>query len=113
MGGGAAIATGTVSGTKTTDAAYQLVSWSISATAATGTNTIKIWNKAYSTAIPTIANVINTSGVSLSSATSVYSTTISDFTDTVFAAQDQFRCAITAVDGTATDLTVTLYGIRL
>jgi len=112
-GGGSAISTTTVAGTKTIDAAYVLYAYAINATAATGTNTVKIWAKAYSTAIPTIANVINTSGVSLSSGTAVYSTTITDFTDTTFAAQDQFRCAVTAVDGAATDLTVTLYGIRL
>lgn len=112
-GGGAAISTGTISGTSTSGAAYTLTGWSISATGATGTNTITIWNKAYSTAIPTVANVINTSGVSLTTGTSVYSTTLTDFTDTTFAAQDQFRCAVTAVDGTATDLTVTLYGTRL
>lgn len=112
-GAGAAITTGTISGTSTSANAFTLTGWSISATAASGTITVKIWNKAYSTAIPTISNVINTSGISLSSGTAIYSTTLSDFTDTSFAAQDQFRCAITAVDGAATDLTVTLYGTRL
>jgi hypothetical protein len=111
--GSGAITTGTVPGTKTLAAAYRLTGWSISATAASGTTTVRFWAKAYSTAIPTVANVINTSGVSLTTGTSVYSTTLSDFTDTTFAAQDQIRCSVTAVDGTATDLTVTLYGIRL
>jgi hypothetical protein len=95
-----------------TDGAYTLTGYSISATGATGTITVTFWNKAYSTAIPTVANIINTSGVSLTTATSIYSTTLTDFTDTSYAAQDQFRCAVTAVDGTATDLTVTLYGTR-
>lgn len=112
-GGGSAITTGTVSGTSTIPYACTLTGWSISATAATGTNTIKIWNVATGTAIPTISNVINTSGVSLTTGTNVKSATLSDFTDTTYAAYDMFRCAVTAVDGAATDITVTLYGTRL
>lgn len=112
-GGGSAITTGTINGTSMTDGPYTLTGYSISATGATGTTTVTFWAKAYSTAIPTVANIINTSGVSLTTGTSVYSTTLTDFTDTTFAAQDQFRCAVTAVDGSATDLTVTLYGTRL
>lgn len=109
-GSGSPITADTISGTAIIGAGYTLTAYSISATGATGTITVKIWRKAYSTAIPTSANSINTSGVSLTTGTSVYSTTLTDFTDTTFAAQDQFRCAITAVDGAATDLTVTLYG---
>lgn len=109
-GGGAAIVTGTVSGTARIPNACTLTGWSITATAASGTNTVKFWNTATGTAIPTIANVINTSGVSLTTGTAVASATLSDFTDTSYAAGDMIRCAITAVDGTATDLTVTLYG---
>lgn len=111
-GGGAAIATGTVAGTARIPFACTLTGYSITATAATGTNTIKIWAKASGTAIPTIADVINTSGVSLSTGTAVASATLTDFTDTTYAAGDMMRCAITAVDGAATDLTVTLYGTR-
>jgi hypothetical protein len=111
-GGGAAITTGTVSGTARLPFACTLTGWSISATAATGTNTVKIWNKATGTAIPTISDVINTSGISLTTGTAVASSTLSDFTDTSYAAGDMMRCAITAVDGAATDLTVTLYGTR-
>lgn len=112
-GGGAAITTGTVSGTKRLPFPCTLTGYSITATGATGTTTIKIWCVADGTAIPTISNVINTSGVSLSTGTAVKNTTLSDFTDTTYAALDMMRCAITAVDGTATDLTVTLYGTRL
>lgn len=112
-GGGSAITTGTVAGTSTANSGFTLTGWSISATGATGTNTIKIWNAATGSAIPTIANVINTNGVSLTTGTTVYSTTLTDFTDQTYAAQDLFRCAITAVDGTATDLTVTLFGTKL
>lgn len=111
-GGGAAIATGTISGTARLPYACTLTGYSISATAATGTTTVKFWVKATGTAIPTIADVVNTSGVSLTTGTSVASATLSDFTDTAYAAGDMVRCAITAVDSAATDLTVTLYGTR-
>lgn len=109
-GGGSAIATGTVSGTARIPNACTLTGWSITATGATGTVTVKFWNTATGTAIPTIANVINTSGVSLTTGTAVASSTLTDFTDTSYAAGDMIRCAITAVDSAATDLTVTLYG---
>lgn len=112
-GGGSAVTTGTVAGTSTVPFACTLTAWSITGTAASGTNTVKFWNVATGTAIPTIANVINTSGVSLTTGTAVKSATLTDFTDTTYAAFDMFRCAVTAVDGTATDLTITLYGTRL
>lgn len=112
-GNGSAVTTGTVAGTARIPFACTLSGWSITGTAASGTNTIKIWNTATGTAIPTISNVINTSGVSLTTGTAVNSTTLSDFTDTTYAQYDMMRCAVTAVDGTATDLTITLYGVRL
>ena len=67
-----------------------------------GTVTVKFWKVAGGTALPTVANVISTSGVSLSSGTRVRSTTVSDFTDTAVAAQDQVAATITAVAGGAT-----------
>jgi hypothetical protein len=112
-GGGSAITTGTVAGTARVPFACTLTGYSITATAATGTNTIKIWAKATATSIPVTGDSINTSGVSLSTGTAVASATLSDFTDTVYAAGDMMRCSVTAVDGAATDLTVTLYGTRL
>lgn len=112
-GGGSAITAVTIPGTARIVNACTLTGYSITATGATGTITVTFWVVATGTAIPTIANVINTSGVSLTTGTAVASGTLSDFTDTVFGALDLARCTATAVDGTATDLTVTLYGTLL
>lgn len=65
----------------------------------TGTITIKTWKKAAGTAIPTVADVISTSGVSLSTGTAVQSTTTSDFTTTAVAAGDMFAFTVTAISG--------------
>jgi hypothetical protein len=63
----------------------------------TGTITVKFWKIATGTAIPTVSNVINTSGVSISSGTAIQSTTMSDFTTTAVAAYDIMAMDITAV----------------
>ncbi len=70
-----------------------------------GTCTLKVWKKATGTAIPTIADVINTSGVSLATGTHIDSTTVTDFTTTTVSVGDQFMAQITAVSGGATDIT--------
>ncbi len=70
-----------------------------------GTCTLKVWKKATGTAIPTIADVINTSGVSLATGTHIDSSTVSDFTTTTISIGDQFMAQITAVSGGATDIT--------
>lgn len=62
-----------------------------------GTITLKTWKIATGTAIPTSANSISTSGVSISSGTAIHSTTVSDFTSTAVAANDIVAAAITAV----------------
>lgn len=62
-----------------------------------GTCTIKTWKKATGTAIPTVADVISTSGVSLSTGTLVRSTTVSDFTSTTVTANDVFIIQATSV----------------
>lgn len=62
-----------------------------------GTCTIKTWKKATGTAIPTVADVISTSGVSLSTGTLVRSATVSDFTSTTVTANDVFIIQATAV----------------
>lgn len=73
--------------------AYQL--W-----ADTGTFTVKFWKIATGgTALPTVANVINTSGVALSTGTKVRSTTLSDFTTATITALDFGAVTITAVSG--------------
>ncbi len=69
-----------------------------------GTCTLKVWKKATGTAIPTIADVINTSGVSLATGTHIDSATVTDFTTTTVSIGDQFMAQITAVSG-ATDIT--------
>jgi hypothetical protein len=79
-----------------------ITGYSISADS--GTCTLKTWKKANGTAIPTIADVISTSGVSLSTGTHIRSSTVSDFTTTTVTAGDMFMAQVTAVSG-ATDIT--------
>ncbi len=55
-----------------------ITAWTILVDA--GTCTIKVWKIAAGTAIPTVSNNINTSGVAISTGTAVHSTTVSDFT---------------------------------
>jgi hypothetical protein len=73
----------------------------------TGTLTFKMWKIAAGTAKPTVANVINTSGISISSGTNIRSTTLSDFTSTTVTARDIGAITLTAVSG-ATQATITL-----
>jgi hypothetical protein len=75
--------------------ACTLSAWDIVVDA--GTVTWKIWRVNGGTAIPTSANSINTSGVSLATGTAVHSTTMSDFTSTTLAAGDRLAANITAV----------------
>lgn len=104
-GGGVAITTGKIKGYYTAPFAGAITAWSIGADA--GTCTVKVWKIATGTAVPTVANVINTSGVALSSGTYVRSTTLSDFTTVAVAANDIFAFTITAV-ATATEITFQL-----
>ena len=94
-GGGSAISTGKVKGYWTCPFAGTIAGYNISVD--TGTCTVKTWKVATGTAVPTIANVISTSGVAISSGTHVTSTTTSDFTTTTVAAGDIFAWDITAV----------------
>lgn len=79
-----------------------ITGYSISAD--TGTCTLKTWKKANGTAIPTIADVISTSGVSLATGTHIRSSTVSDFTTTTVTAGDMFMAQVTATSG-PTDIT--------
>ena len=63
----------------------------------TGTITVKFWKVATGTGIPTISNVINTSGVGIASGTAIHSTTLTDFTSTAVAANDMIAMVVTAV----------------
>jgi hypothetical protein len=62
-----------------------------------GTITVKFWKIATGTAIPTVSNVINTSGVGIATGTAIHSATVSDFTTTAVAANDIMAMAVTAV----------------
>lgn len=101
-GGGSAL-TARTSPPQTIPFACTISAWNIMAD--TGTATVKVWKVATGTAIPTVSNSINTSGVSLSSGTAVRSTTLTDFTSTAVSANDIFRIDLTTV-ATATMVTV-------
>lgn len=62
-----------------------------------GTITVKFWKVATGVAIPTVGNVINTSGVAISANTAIHSTTVTDFTTTTVAANDIMAMNVTAV----------------
>lgn len=64
-----------------------------------GTFTVKFWKVADGTAIPTVANVINTAGVGLATGTRLKSFTTSDFTTTTVSAYEAGAVTITAVSG--------------
>jgi hypothetical protein len=104
-GGGSALSTGKIKGFVVVPFGATITGWSITADA--GTATVKCWKIATGTAKPTIADVINTSGVSLGSGTHVRSSTVSDFTTTTIAAGDILAFDLTAV-ATATELTFNL-----
>ena len=104
-GAGSAIPTGKVAGYVTVPFAATIVGYSIMAD--TGTCTIKTWKKASGTAVPTVSDNISTSGVSLSTGTTVTSTTTSDFTTTAIAAGDILAFNITSL-ASATELTFQL-----
>lgn len=84
---GSALTAGTTTtGYFTIPFACTITGWNIVVDA--GTATFKVWRKATGTAIPTAADSINTSGISISSGTAVHSATVTDFTSTAIAAND-------------------------
>lgn len=104
-GGGSAISTGKVKGYFVFPDAATITGWNI--TVDTGTVTVKVWKIAAGTAKPTSSDSINTSGVSISSGTSIRSSTLSDFTTTSIAAGDIVAYNIEAVSG-VTEMTFEL-----
>jgi hypothetical protein len=100
------ISTGKLNGYFTVPFNGTITGWSLSVD--TGTVTVKFWKKAAGTAVPTVSDNINTSGVSLSTGTHVRSTTVSDFTTTAVTAGDIIAVNITALTGTITDFSGTL-----
>jgi hypothetical protein len=91
------VATGKTKGFYTHPVAATLVGWNLAVDA--GTATVTIWKIAAGTAVPTVANSISTSGVSISTGTAVQSTTMTDFTTTAVTANDIFAYNISAVSG--------------
>ena len=96
-GGGSAVTTGQKGTYPVCVYAGTITAYTI--TVDTGTCTAKFWKKATGTAIPTVSDNINTSGVAISSGTVIRSTTVSDFTTTAVAANDIFALNLTAVSG--------------
>ncbi len=94
-GNGSALTTGQQVGYRRFPQAGTITGWNIGVD--TGTCTIRVWKRATGTAVPTVANNINTSGVAISSGTYVFSATVSDFTTTAVAAGDIFVFEIFAV----------------
>ena len=95
-GGGSALSAGKVVYLRT-PFACTIVSWSIASTTAE-TDTVALWRVATGgTALPTSSNSISTAGVSLTSGTAAYSTTLTDFTSTAIAANDWLAASLTAV----------------
>jgi hypothetical protein len=99
------VVTGKTKGFYTHPTAATLVGWNMALDS--GTATIRVWKIAAGTAVPTVANNINTAGVSISSGTAVQSSTMTDFTTTAVAANDIFAFEITAVSS-ATEMTFEL-----
>lgn len=93
--GSALTAGSTTTGYLTVPFACTIAGWNIMVDA--GTVTFKVWRKATGTAIPTSADSINTSGISLSTGTAVHSTTVTDFTSTAIAANDILAFNISTV----------------
>jgi hypothetical protein len=58
-----------------------------------------VWKIATGPDAPTVANSINTSGVSISTGTHFLSSTLTDFTSTAVAANDIYIVSLTAVSG--------------
>lgn len=96
-GGGSAVTTGQKGTYPVCVYAGTITAYTI--TVDTGTCTAKFWKKATGTAIPTVSDNINTSGVAISSGTVIRSTTVSDFTTTTVTANDIFALNLTAVSG--------------
>lgn len=64
-----------------------------------GSATVKFWKLAKGAGLPTVANVINTSGISTTFGADPNSTVVSDFTTLAVAAHDKIAMTVTAVSG--------------
>jgi hypothetical protein len=91
----------------TVPAACSIASWDIDVSP-TDTATVKTYKVATGTTYPTSTNSISTTGVSISIGGHLHSTNLTDFTTTSAAAYDVFAFALTAVGGSATQVTFSL-----
>ncbi len=67
------------------------------------TATFKVWRIATTgTAVPTVSNSINTSGISIATGSLLRTTSLGDFTSLVIAAEDALAVNLVSVGGTAT-----------
>lgn len=73
-----------------------------------GTVTVAFWKVSGGTAIPTSANSISTSGLTLSSGSQLQSSTFSDFTTTTINQNDIMTMAIVAISGSVSSVTAVL-----
>jgi hypothetical protein len=105
--GSVLVSSATAIGGFTVPAACTIASWDIDLSPS-DTATVKTYKVATGTTHPTSTNSISTSGVSITTGGHVHSTTLTDFTTTAAAAYDVFAFALTAVGGTATQLTFSL-----
>jgi hypothetical protein len=105
--GAALVASTTSVGGFTVPVACTITSWDIDVSPS-DTATVKTYKVATGTTHPTSTNSISTSGVSIASGGHIHSTTLTDFTTTSATAYDVFGFALTAVGGTATQLTFSL-----
>lgn len=108
-GPGGTITTSTISPTLPVAVSCSIKGYTLAlASGDSGTVTVKFWKIATGSAVPTVANVISTSGLSISSGTAVASATVSDFTSVVITSGDMMVMAVTAVSGTVSTVTATL-----
>jgi hypothetical protein len=105
--GSVLVSSATAIGGFTVPAACTIASWDIDLSPS-DTATVKTYKVATGTTHPTSTNSISTSGVSITTGGHVHSTILTDFTTTSAAAYDVFAFALTAVGGTATQLTFSL-----
>lgn len=88
---------GKIPGFWTCPFAGTIQAWNL--TVDTGTITLAIWKIVTGTVHPTSANTINTSGISLTTGTSIRSTVLTDFTTLAVSVGDIFAAQILAVSG--------------
>lgn len=113
MFAGSDLVNNTISGAFPMPSTCTLAAWDIdnktlAGASATDSQTIKVAKVATGTTSPGAGNLINTSGIAISSAAHVHSTVLSDFTTTTFTQYDLVAFDLTSYGGVAAKVTVTL-----